>query len=214
MTIEQALDIASLESKAFWKPVTENIIFVISGPAAEAEGLRRTGGTDVLFVEHRAGAGPDGNRHRTAAIAGLEALQQLNSQNAIIIRDTPDKLAIAEKMIKDIDKAKPEVVIQVQVLEARLDKMRNLGILPGQTASIGIVPPGTTTTTTGTYDDLDEHHDKHPDAAKPGTPEWFGLQRHAAELYGERTAKRFRHQDHSESRGAIGGRAACEVAYR
>ncbi|HUE43014.1 MAG TPA: cohesin domain-containing protein, partial [Candidatus Sulfotelmatobacter sp.] len=47
-----------------------------------------------------------------------------------------------------IDKARPEVVIQVQVLEARLDKMRNLGILPGQTASIGVVPPGTTTTTT------------------------------------------------------------------
>ena len=35
-------------------------------------------------------------------------------------------------MIDDIDKARPEVVIQVQVLEARLDKMRNLGILPGQ----------------------------------------------------------------------------------
>jgi general secretion pathway protein D len=78
----------------------------------------------------------------------LKRLQQLNAQNAIIVRDTPDKLAIAEKMINDIDKARPEVVIQVQVLEARLDKMRNLGILPGQTASIGVVPPGTTTTTT------------------------------------------------------------------
>ena len=78
----------------------------------------------------------------------LKRLQQLNAQNAIIIRDTPDKLAIAEKMINDIDKARPEVVIQVQVLEARLDKMRNLGILPGQNASIGVVPPGTTTTTT------------------------------------------------------------------
>src|SRR6202000_631586 len=65
-----------------------------------------------------------------------------------IVRDTPDKLAIAEKMINDIDKARPEVVIQVQVLEARLDKMRNRGILPGQSASIGVVPPGTTTTTT------------------------------------------------------------------
>ena len=29
VTLEQALDIVSLESKAFWKPVTENIIFVI-----------------------------------------------------------------------------------------------------------------------------------------------------------------------------------------
>jgi general secretion pathway protein D len=78
----------------------------------------------------------------------LKRIQQLNAQNAIIIRASPDQLAIAEKMIRDIDKAKPEVVIQVQVLEARLDKMRNLGILPGQSASIGIVPPGTTTTTT------------------------------------------------------------------
>src|SRR6202011_3782784 len=30
------------------------------------------------------------------------------------------------------------------VVEARVDKMRNLGILPGQTASLTIVPPGTT----------------------------------------------------------------------
>ena len=82
----------------------------------------------------------------------LKRIQQLNAQNAIIIRDTPDKLAIAEKMIRDIDKAKPEVVIQVQVLEARLDKMRNLGILPRQSASIRIVPPGTTTT-----NDRNEH---------------------------------------------------------
>src|SRR5579864_1743314 len=53
-------------------------------------------------------------------------------------------------MIRDIDKAKPEVVIQVQVVEARVDKARNLGISPGQTASIAVVPPGTTSTTTNT----------------------------------------------------------------
>src|SRR5207248_11489965 len=76
----------------------------------------------------------------------LKRIQALNSQNAIIVRDTPDKLAIAEKMIRDIDRAKPEVVIQVQVLEARLDKVRNLGVNPGTTASIQVVPPGTTTT--------------------------------------------------------------------
>jgi general secretion pathway protein D len=55
-----------------------------------------------------------------------------------------------DKVIRDIDKAKPEVVVQVQVVEARVDKMRNLGIAPGQSASISVVPPGTTTTTTPT----------------------------------------------------------------
>jgi general secretion pathway protein D len=81
----------------------------------------------------------------------LKRIHQLNSQNAIIIRDTPDKLLLAEKMIGDIDKAKPEVVVQVEVLQARTDRLRDLGILPIQTASVTINPnASTTTTTTGT----------------------------------------------------------------
>jgi len=78
----------------------------------------------------------------------LKRLQQLNSQNAIIIRDTPDKLLLAEKMIRDIDKAKPEVIVQVEVLEARTDRLRDLGILPGQSASIAINPNSSTTSST------------------------------------------------------------------
>jgi general secretion pathway protein D len=74
----------------------------------------------------------------------LKRIQQLNARNAIVIRATPGQLALAEKFIQDIDTAQPEVVVQVSVLEARVDKMRNLGILPGQTASLAIVPPGTT----------------------------------------------------------------------
>jgi general secretion pathway protein D len=147
VTLEQALDIVSLESKAFWKPVTENIIFVIPDQPQKRrdyeEQVVRT-----FYLSNTVQA-----QDLTEIVTGLRQLldlkriQQLNSQNAIIMRDTPDKLAIAEKMIRDIDKAKPEVVIEVQVLEARVDKIRNLGILPGQSASIGVVPPGTTTTT-------------------------------------------------------------------
>jgi general secretion pathway protein D len=153
VTLQQALDIVSLESKAFWKPVTENIIFVIPDQPQKRrdyeEQIVRT-----FYLSNTVQA-----QDLTEIVTGLrqlldlKRLQQLNAQNAIIIRDTPDKLAIAEKMIEDIDKARPEVVIQVQVLEARLDKMRNLGILPGQTASIGVVPPGTTTTTTNSGTD-------------------------------------------------------------
>src|SRR5580658_5956764 len=148
VTIEQALDIASLESKAFWKPVTENIIFVIPDQPQKRRDYEEQE-VRTFYLSNTVQA-----QDLTEIVTGLrqlldlKRLQQLNAQNAIIIRDTPDKLAIAEKMIKDIDKAKPEVVMQV--LEARLDNMRNLGILPGQSASIGIVPPGTTTTTTGT----------------------------------------------------------------
>ncbi len=150
VTLEQALDIVSLESKAFWKPVTENIIFVIPDqPQKRRDYEEQIVRTFPLSNTVQA-------QDLTEIVTGLRQLldlkriQQLNAQNAIIIRDTPDKLAIAEKVIRDIDKAKPEVVIQVQVLEARVDKMRNLGIAPGNTASIGVVPPGTTTTNSST----------------------------------------------------------------
>src|SRR5438094_8205518 len=62
----------------------------------------------------------------------LKRIQQLNSQNAIIVRDTPDTLMLAEKMIRHIDNAKQEVMVQGELLEARSDRLRDLGILPGQ----------------------------------------------------------------------------------
>ena len=80
----------------------------------------------------------------------LKRIQQVNSQSAIIIRDTPDKIALADKMIRDIDKAKPEVILQVQVLEARTDRLRDLGILPGQSASVQINPNNSTSTSGST----------------------------------------------------------------
>ena len=56
-----------------------------------------------------------------------------------------------EKIIDDIDKAKPEVVIQVAIMQARTDRLKNMGIQPGTSASLTFSPPGTsTTTTTGT----------------------------------------------------------------
>jgi general secretion pathway protein D len=150
VTLAQALDIVSLESKAFWKPVTENIIFVIPDQPAK----RRDYEENIVRTFYMSNTVQP--QDLTEVVTGLRSLldlkriTQLNSQNAVVIRDSPDKLEVAEKIIEDIDKAKPEVVIQVQVVEARVDKARSLGISPGQTASIAVVPPGTTTTTTNT----------------------------------------------------------------
>src|ERR1700694_2176536 len=148
VTLEQALEIVSMESKAFWKPITENIIFV----APDQPQKRRDYEEQVVKTFYLSNTVQP--QDLTEIVTGLRQLldlkriQQLNAQNAIIVRDTPDKLAIADKMIHDIDKAKPEVVIEVSVIEARVDRARSLGIQPGQSASIAVVPRGTTTTTT------------------------------------------------------------------
>jgi general secretion pathway protein D len=150
VTLEQALDIVSLQSKSFWRPVTENIIFVVPDQPQK----RRDYEEQVIKTFYLSNTVQP--QDLTEIVTGLRQLldlkriQQLNSQNAIIVRDTPDKLLLAGKMINDIDKAKPEVVVQVEVLQARTDRLRDLGVLPGQQATVAFAPNGTTTTSGGT----------------------------------------------------------------
>ncbi|MBZ5541455.1 MAG: hypothetical protein LAN61_13140 [Acidobacteriia bacterium] len=148
VTLEQALDIVSLQSKSFWKPVTQNIIFVIPDQPQKRrdyeEQLVRTFYLSNTVQPQDLTEIVTGLRQ----ILDLKRIQQLNAQNAIIVRDTPDKLLLAEKLINDIDRAKPEVVIQVEVLQARLDRLRDLGILPGQGATLAFTPGGAGSTTT------------------------------------------------------------------
>jgi len=147
VTLEQALDIAAMESKAFWKPVTENIIMVIPDQTQK----RRDYDEQVVrtFYLNNVAAAQDLTEITTGLrqLLDLHRISQVNAQNAIIVRDTPDKLALIEKIVRDIDKAKPEVIIQVEILQASTDNLRNLGILPPQSTTITINPNNSTSTT-------------------------------------------------------------------
>ena len=146
VTLEQALEITSIESKAVWKPVTENIILVYPDQAQKRKDYEE----EVLKTFYMANTVTP--QDLTEIVTGLRQffdlrrIAQLNSQNAIVVRATPDVLTLIGKVIDDIDKAKPEVVIEVEVLEARTDRLRTLGVLPGQSASVAINPNATTTT--------------------------------------------------------------------
>lgn len=140
VTLEQALDAVSLESKAFWKPVTPTVIFVAPDQPQKRKDLE----DEVVQTFYLSNTLTP--QDLTEIVNGLRQLldlhrlSQVNSQNAIVIRDTPDKLMLASKIIKDIDKAKPEVLIHVQVLTASVMRMRDLGILPGQSVSVAFQP--------------------------------------------------------------------------
>ncbi len=74
----------------------------------------------------------------------------LKALNAITIRDTADKVRIAEKIIEANDKAKAEVVVDVELLQLDLDKTRDLGfVINGYgSTSPGILQPLVPSTST------------------------------------------------------------------
>ena len=155
VTLEQALDAISLESKAFWKPLTESVIFVAPDTPQKRKDLEDEE-VRTFYLSNTITP-----QDLTEIVTGLRQLldlhrvTQVNAQNAIVIRETPDKLALAAKIIRDIDKAKPEVLIHVQVLTANRSRLRDLGILPGQSVALTFTPrcsiqPYNSTSTTNT----------------------------------------------------------------
>ena len=148
VTLEQALNITALQSKAFWRPVTSNIIFVVPDQPQKRKDYEEQ--IVKTFYLHNTVLPQELTEIITSIrqLLDLRRVQQINAQNAIVIRDTPDRVLLAGKIIDDIDKAKPEVVIQVAVMEARRDRMRNVGIVPPSSISTAFVNPVTTTTTT------------------------------------------------------------------
>ena len=144
VTLEQALNITALQSKAFWRPETANIIFV----APDQPQKRKDYEEEVVKTFYLKNTVlPQELTEIVTSIRqllDLRRVQQINAQNAIVIRDTPDRVMLAGKIIDDIDKAKPEVVIQVAVMEARRDRMRNVGITPPTSIAASFANPGTT----------------------------------------------------------------------
>jgi len=153
VTLEDALEVVSFETKTFWRPVTPNTIFVAQDNPAKRKELEQ----NVIKTFYLSNLSQPTelqdvvNTMRT--ILEVSRIQQLPSQGAIVVRGTPDQMALAQKLVDDLDKAKPEVVVEVAVMQVSRDKMRNLGINPPTSATVTLQPninTNTTTTTTGT----------------------------------------------------------------
>jgi general secretion pathway protein D len=152
VTLNQALDILALESKTFWRPVTSNTIFVASDTVAKRKELEQ----NVIKTFYLSNISTPTELQDTVnairTLVEISRIQQLPSQGAIVVRGTPDQVALAEKIIDDIDKAKPEVIVEVAVLQVRRDKLLNLGITPPPSVSAQLaenLPSSTTTSGQG-----------------------------------------------------------------
>jgi general secretion pathway protein D len=170
VTLEEALDYIALETNTFWKAVSSNAIFVTADTAQKRQQYQ----DQVVKVFYIQNVGSQAefqdffNAVRTGANM-TRGLIQLPSQNALIARGTPDQIAVVEKIIHDLDHPKPEVLIDVLVLEVNKQYARTLSAaLAGATGglkvpiifnprnsigipgSTGTTTSSTTTTTTGT----------------------------------------------------------------
>ena len=154
VTLEEALEITALESKTFWRPVTSNTIFVATDNAAKRKELEQSVLKTFYLTNLSAPTELQDVVNAIRAVLDVQRVQQLLSQNALVVRGTPDQIALAEKLVEDLDKARPEVIIDIDVMQISKDKSRTLGLSPPSSVTVSLQSnlnnTTTTTTTTGT----------------------------------------------------------------
>src|SRR3984893_6795342 len=117
VTPREALDMVALESKTFWQPASSNTIVV----AADTPGKRKDLQSNVMKTFYLKNVSTPSELQEAAntirGILDLTRVQLIPTQNAMVMRGTPDQMVLAQKLLMDIDKPKAEVVIDVVVME-------------------------------------------------------------------------------------------------
>ena len=127
VTLQEALDYIALLTKTYWKPVSSNAIFVTEDNVTK----RRDYEDEVVKVFYL--KNPTSTQEFSEIVTAVRSVTdvrrmfQFNAENAIVVRDTVDKVALVEKLLHDLDKPKAEVVVDVIVMDVSSDVSHQIG---------------------------------------------------------------------------------------
>jgi general secretion pathway protein D len=145
VTAQQALERLMQAANHFYKALDEHTIIVVpDNPQARRD-------YEDLVIRTFYLSNGDAEQVTNVVRTMLEARNvfPLKALNAITIRDTADKVRIAEKIIEANDKAKAEVVVDVELLQLDLEKSRSMGAyLQGTSGVLSATPTSTDTANT------------------------------------------------------------------
>lgn len=140
--LKEALKMVALESKTYWRAISPTAVFVTS------EAKRKEYENNVMRTFYLQNTSTAGELQEVVGtlkgILDISRIQVNPTHNAITLRGTPDQLVLAEKLISGVDKPKPEVMIDIAVLEISRERLRNLGtaVPTSTTISLQSLAPG------------------------------------------------------------------------
>lgn len=150
VSLEEALQIIAVETKTFWRPVTPNTIFIAADNPAKRKDLEQVVIKTFYLSNLSQPTELQDVTNAMRQILEINRIQPLPSEGAIVVRGTPDQMALAQKLVGDLDKSKSEVIVDVAVMQINRDKSRTLGINPPTSASVQLQQNLNTTTTSST----------------------------------------------------------------
>ena len=123
-TLREALNLLSTSTRNFWRSTGDREIIVVPDTAAK----RREYEEEIYRTFYLSNADLKETIDILRIVVDLRRIAAVTATNAITIRDTPDRINAAGKIISAIDKARPEVIIDVELLEVNRTHLSEFGL--------------------------------------------------------------------------------------
>jgi general secretion pathway protein D len=124
VTLEKALDILMLQTKNFFKVIDPWTILV----APDTRQKRQEYEDQVIRTFYLSNGDTKQVVQLLRSLLNSRQIAENVALNSVSIKDTPDKVAIAERIIAANDKSKGEILIDVELMEVNRTTARNMGI--------------------------------------------------------------------------------------
>lgn len=148
ITFRNALDQILVANHLYYKPLDQSTILIIPDNPQK----RRQYDEQVIQTFYLSNAELNDVLNLIRSVMQIQRIATNPQLNAITLRDTPDKIAIAQKIIEANDKSRSEVLLDVEILEVDRDASLKYGVDLGSyqiTQSLALNTTGSGTAATG-----------------------------------------------------------------
>ncbi|MDB6008786.1 MAG: type and secretion system protein [Gammaproteobacteria bacterium] len=163
VAVEEAIDLVLDQSALARQVLSSNMVMVYpNNPNKQKEYEQQ-----MVRTFYLTNAEPKEVESMLKAVLGAKTLFIDERSSAVILRDTPDAVRMAEKLVASVDVPEAEVMLEVEVLEISSSKLQDLGILYPSTATLTPTAVGTGVAASGlVLSDL-SHQNSHTITVTP-----------------------------------------------
>lgn len=133
-TLRDALDTVSKATSTFYQVTAPGTIVV----APDTPAKRREYAEEVVATIYVQNADLKEIMDTLRVVGDLRSISQVTGLNAISVRDTQERVVAAQKLVAALDKARPEIVVDVEVLEIDRNRFQEYGAQIASPGSTGI----------------------------------------------------------------------------
>jgi general secretion pathway protein D len=147
-SLDTSLNAVNAATRTFFRVTAPRTIVIVPDTPAK----RREYEEEVVRTFYLSNADVKETMDLLRMVVDARRVSAITGTNAIALRDTPEHIAAASRLIGAIDKARPEVIIDVELLEVDRTRLQEYGLQVASPGSSGIngsasVKQDTTTST-------------------------------------------------------------------